>query len=113
MASAFNVEFSVPEDPAEAEASAAEAFTEPAAAIGLRLAARGAGELQYGPRVQWPFLIVLWRKLNGEKMSVSFRPGEAGGACVTISGAVARSKHSLAADPEHWTEALGLASAVR
>jgi hypothetical protein len=47
-------------------------------------------------------------------MSVTFQPGEAGGTRVTITGAVARSKHSLAADPEHWTDALGeLASAAR
>lgn len=111
MASTFNVEFSVPDDPAEAQARVAEAFTDPALAVGLRPTARGAGQLQYGPQVQWPFLLVLWRKLGGEKMSVSFRPGEAGGTRVTISGAVARSKHSLAADPEHWTEALGLVDA--
>jgi hypothetical protein len=114
MASTFNIKFSVPDAPAEAQARAAEAFAEPALAVGLRLTTRGAGELRYGPRVQWPFLIMLWHNLNGEKMSVTFRPGKAGGTRVTISGAVARSKHSLAADPEHWTEVLtGLASAVR
>jgi hypothetical protein len=59
MASTFNVEFSVPDDPAEAEARAAEAFTDPALAVGLRPTARGAGELRYGPQVQWPFLIVI------------------------------------------------------
>lgn len=107
MASNFNLEFSVPHAPAEAQARAAEAFVEPALAVGLRLTRRGAGELRYGPRVQWPFLIVLWHNLNGEKMSVTFHPDDAGGTRVTISGAVARSKYSLAADPEHWTEALG------
>jgi hypothetical protein len=114
MASNFNVEFSIPDAPAEAQARAAEAFTQPARAVGLRLTTRGAGELQYRPQIGWPFLIVLWRNLNGEKMSVSFKPGEAGGTRVAISGGVARSKRSLAADPEHWTGALGvLASAVR
>jgi hypothetical protein len=114
MASTFNVEFSIQDAPAEAQTRAAEAFTEPALAVGLRMTKRVAGELQYRPQVQWPFLIVLWRNLNGEKMSVSFQPGEAGGTHVTISGRVARSKHSLAADPEHWTGALGVpASAVR
>jgi hypothetical protein len=107
MASTFNVEFSVPDAPAEAQSRTAEAFAEPALAVGLRLTKRGAGELRYGPRVQWPFLIVLWRNLNGEKMSVTFQPGDAGGTRVTIRGAVARSRHSLAADPEHWTGALG------
>jgi hypothetical protein len=114
MASNFNIEFAIPNDPAEAQARAADAFTEPAKAIGLRLTKRGAGELQYRPQVQWPFLLVLWRNLTGEKMSVSLQPAEVGATRVTISGAVARSKHSLAADPEHWTGALArLASAVR
>jgi hypothetical protein len=114
MASTFNLEFSVPDDPAEVQARAAEAFTEPAQAVGLRMSKRSAGELQYRPQVQWPFLVVLWRNLNGEKMSISFQPGEAGGTHVTISGAVAQSKHSLAADPDHWAGALGgLARAVR
>ena len=114
MASSFNIGFTVPDHPAEAQARAAEGFAEPALAVGLRPTTRAAGELRYGPRVQWPFLIVLWRKLNGERMSVTFQPGEAGGTRVTVRGAVARSKHSLAADPEHWTEALELpTSAVR
>jgi hypothetical protein len=52
MASTFNVEFSVPDDPAEIQACAAEALTEAAQAVGLRLTKRGAGELQYGPQVQ-------------------------------------------------------------
>jgi hypothetical protein len=37
---------------------------------------------------------------------VRLSPAEDGGTRITISGAVARSKHLLAADPEHWTEAL-------
>jgi hypothetical protein len=28
-----------------------------------------AGELNYRPLVQWPFLIVLWHKLSGERMA--------------------------------------------
>ncbi len=112
MASIFKVEFSIPDAPEEAQARAAEAFADPALAVGLRLAMREAGELRYGPRVQWPFLIVLWRKLAGEKMVVTFRPRDTGDTCVTISGAVARGKYPLAADPEHWIDALGGASAA-
>jgi hypothetical protein len=94
------------ESPAQAQARAADAFTESASAIGLRLTERGPGELKYRPLVQWPFLIVLWRNLNGEKMTVKFEPADSGGTRVTISGAVARAKQSLAADPRHWTNAL-------
>ena len=54
MASAFNIELSMSESPAEAQARAADALTEPASAIGLRLTERGAGELKYRPLVQWP-----------------------------------------------------------
>lgn len=50
---------------------------------------------------------MLWHTVNGEKMIVRFEPGASGGSRVTISGAVARDKHPLAADPEHWTESLG------
>lgn len=107
MASPFTVELSVPEPPAEAQARAADALAEPARVVGLRLVKRGAGELQYKPRVQFPFLIMLWHNLTGEKMTVKFEPGESGGSRVSISGAVARSRHPLAADPDHWTEALG------
>ena len=106
MASAFNIELSMSESPAEAQARAADALTDPASAIGLRLTERGAGELKYRPLVQWPFLIVLWRNLNGEKMAVKFEPANSGGTHVTIRGAVARGKRTLAADPEHWTDAL-------
>jgi hypothetical protein len=112
MASTFNVKFSVPDAPAEAHARAANAFAEPALAVGLRLTARGAGELRYGPRVQWPFLITLWHKLNGEKMTVRFEQDESGSTRVFITGAVARGKHSLAADPEHWREPLGASAVV-
>jgi hypothetical protein len=106
MASAFNIELSMSESPAEAQARAIDALAEPASAIGLRLSERGPGELKYRPRVGWPFLVVLWRNLNGEKMGVKFEPADAGGTRVTISGAVARGKQPLAADPEHWTGAL-------
>jgi hypothetical protein len=107
MASSFNVEFSLSEPPAEAQARAADAFTEPARAVGLRLTKRGAGELQYRPRVQFPFVIMLWHNLSGEKMTVRFEPGEGGGTRVAINGAVARGRQPLAADVEHWSESLG------
>ena len=107
MASPFTVELSMPEPPAEAQARAADTLTDPARAVGLRLTRRAAGELQYKPRVQFPFLIMLWHNLSGEKMTVKFAPGESGGTRVSISGAVARDRHPLASDPEHWTEALG------
>jgi hypothetical protein len=105
MAAPFDVELSLPAPPAEAEARAATALAEPARLVGLRLTRRVAGELQYRPRVQFPFLVMGWHYLNGERMTVRFSPGD-GGTRITISGAVARSKHPLAADPEHWTEAL-------
>jgi hypothetical protein len=107
MATAFNVELSMREAPAEAQARAATALTEPARAVGLRLTKRGPGELGYRPRVQFPFMLMLWHNLNGERMSVKFEPAEASGTRVTLDGAVARANHALAADPEHWSEALG------
>jgi hypothetical protein len=106
MASAFNIELAMSESPAEAQARAADAFTEPASAVGLRLIERGPGELKYRPLMQWPFLIVLWRSLNGEKMTVKFESADSGGTHVTIRGAVARAKQPLAADPGHWTDVL-------
>jgi len=106
MASAFNIELSMSESPAEAQASAADALTEPASAIELHLTERGPGELKYRPLVQWPFLIVLWRNLNREKMAVKFEPADGGGTHVTIDGAVARAKQPLAADPGQWTDSL-------
>jgi hypothetical protein len=57
--------------------------------------------------VEFPFLIMLWHNINGEKMTVTFQPGESGGTRALLSGAVARGKHPLASDPDHWTEALG------
>jgi proline iminopeptidase len=106
MAAPFDVELSMQEPPAEAEARAATALSEPARLVGLRLTKRSAGELQYRPRVQFPFVIMGWHYLNGERMTVRFSPAEGSGTRITISGAVARSKHALAADPEHWTETL-------
>jgi hypothetical protein len=107
MANAFNVELSMREAPAEAQARAATALTDPARVIGLRLTKRGGGELGYKPRVQFPFLIMLWHNINGERMTVKFEPGATGGTRVTISGAVARGNHAVASDAEHWSEALG------
>ena len=79
MASTFNVELSMREAPSEAQARAATALTEPARAVGLRLTKRGAGELGYKPRVQFPFLVMLYHNLSGEQMSVKFEPGSEGG----------------------------------
>ena len=107
MASPFNVELAMSEAPAEAQARAVDALAEPARLVGLRLTKRGVGELQYRPRVQFPFLLMLWHNLSGERMSVKFAPGESGGTRVTLNGSVARAKHRLASDPEHWTESLG------
>jgi hypothetical protein len=107
MATAFNVELSMRGAPAEAQARAATALTEPARAVGLRLTRRGSGELAYRPRVQFPFLLMLWHNLSGERMTVKFEPAEGAGTRVTIDGAVTRTNHALAADPEHWCDALG------
>src|SRR5439155_1702447 len=79
--------------------------------LGLRLTRRSAGELAYRPRVQFPFLIMLWHNLNGERMTIKFDEAPAGGTRVAISGAVARRNHALAADPEHWSEPLGATAA--
>jgi hypothetical protein len=92
--------------PADAQARAADAFTAPASAVGLRLTERGPGELKYQPLVEWPLLVVLWRNLTGEKMAVRFEPADDVGTRVRIDGAVGRAKQPLAADPEHWTIAL-------
>lgn len=58
-------------------------------------------------RVQFPFLVMLWNNLNREQMTVKFDPDPNGGTRVTITGDVARGNHAVAADPEHWSEALG------
>jgi hypothetical protein len=107
MASAFNVELQMSEPPSEAQGRAANALSDPARLVGLRLTKRASGELGYRPRVQFPFLLMLWHTLNGERMTVRFAPADGGGTRVTISGAVAKGKHPLAADPEHWAEPLG------
>jgi hypothetical protein len=107
MATPFNVALAMREPPAEAEARAAGALADPARAVGLRLTKRAANELRYGPRVQFPFLVMLWHNLNGELMTVTFALSEDGGTRVTIAGAVARRHQPFAADPDHWSEALG------
>jgi hypothetical protein len=112
MASPFTITLSMPESPADAQARAANELTNAAKAVGLRLTGRAAGELQYKTSVQFPFTLRLWHTLNGEKMTIRFEPGESGGTRVTINGAVARGKHPLASDPEHWTESLGGSTAA-
>jgi hypothetical protein len=106
MASPFNVGLTMRESPSDAQARAATALTAPARAVGLHLTKR-AGELSYRPRVKWPLLMTLWHNLNHEQNTVKFEPAETSGTRVRISGAVARGHHALAANPEHWSEALG------
>lgn len=110
MASQFAVELTTREPPGEAQANAAAALAQPAQLVGLRLTKQAAGELQYRPCVRFPFLLMGWSYLNGERMTVRFAPGEGGGTRIALSGAVARSKHPLATDPEHWSEALSSAT---
>jgi hypothetical protein len=107
MASPFEVELSVAQSPEEAQSHAAGALAEAALTVGLRLTGQRPGELQYTPKVQFPFVRMLYHKLQGEKMTVTFSPGSDGGTSVTIRGGVARNVLPLASDPEHWTEALG------
>lgn len=107
MASPFEVELSMRRSPSEAQAEAATALADAARTVGLRLTEQRAGELQYKPRVQFPFVRMLWHKLQGEKMTVTFSPRDDGGTRVTIRGAVAGGVQPLASDPEHWAEALG------
>ena len=107
MASSFDIELGMREAPAEAQARAATDLTEPARAVGLRLTQRDAGTLSYTPCVQFPILVLLWHNLSGEQMTVEFTPDESGGTRVMIRGTVARGSHPLAADPGHWSEALG------
>ena len=78
--------------PNGAQARSADAFTEPTSTFGLRLTQRRLRELKYRPVVRWPFLVVLRRNLNGERMTVKFEPADGGGTRVTINGAVARAK---------------------
>ena len=111
MAKTFSLELSMREAPDEAQALAATALKQPAAAVGLRLKNRGTRELAYRPSVGFPFLVNLWRHLDRQQMTVKFEPGASGGSRVTISGAVAGGKRALAANREHWSEALGASSA--
>ena len=107
MATPFDVQLSMTEAPSDAQARAVDALKDPAHRVGLRLTKRGPGELRYSARVQFPFLLMLWNTLSGVRMTVKFEPGEGGGTRVTIRGAVAKARQPLAADPEHWAEALG------
>ena len=107
MASKFNVEFTMRESPDQAQARAADALDEPARTVGLRLARRGAGRLDYRPRYQFPFLLMLYHTLSGERMTVTFEPDQGGGTRVSITGSVAGSKLPVASDSETWTDALG------
>ena len=112
MARSFDVQLHLAEPPAEAQGRAAADLGDAARAVGLRLTKRGAGELKYSPRVQFPFLLMLWHTLSGERMTVRFEPAQEGGTSVSISGAVASARHALASDPEHWAEALGSGASV-
>jgi hypothetical protein len=103
----FDVQLSMTEAPSDAQARAVDALAHPARRVGLRLTKRGTSELGYSPRVQFPLLLMLWNTLNGVRMTVRFEPGQEGGTRVTFKGAVARAYQPLAADPEHWAEALG------
>jgi hypothetical protein len=107
MAKSFNVEVAMQEEPGQAQALAQERLRDPARRVGLRLTGQTAGELHYRPRVQFPFLLMLWHTLNGERMTAKFVDASGGGTRVAISGAVAGGSHELASDPEHWSEALG------
>ena len=107
MASGFSLSLSMSEDPARAQAKAASALEDAARRVGLRLTKREAGELGYRPRVQFPFLLMLWHYLSGERMSVRFEAATGGGTSVTLSGAVASAALPLASDPDHWAEPLG------
>jgi hypothetical protein len=111
MAIPFDVELTMAEPPSEAQARAADALADPARRVGLRLTKRGTGELGYSPRAQWPFLMMLWNTLTGVRMVVKFEPGQDRGTRVTLTGAVAKNRQALAADPEHWAEALGASAA--
>lgn len=107
MAKSFDVEIAMRQDPREAQALAREKLGEPARQVGLRLVGQTAGELRFRPRVQFPFLLMLWHNLNGERMTVRFSDGPDGGTRARFSGAVASGAHELASDAEHWSEALG------
>jgi hypothetical protein len=108
MAKSFNVEISMNEEPAQAQALAASKLSDAARRVGLRLAGQSPGELCYRPRVQFPFLLMLWHTVNGEGMTVTFADRPDGGTRVLISGAVSGGSLELASDPEAWSEALGV-----
>lgn len=107
MAKSFSVELSTRDAPAEAQARASSALADPAKAVGLRLTSSEPGQLSYRPRVQFPFLLMLWHMLSGERMTVQFEPAPDGGSRVSIGGTVAAGCEPLAADPEHWSAPLG------
>lgn len=110
MAKPFSVTLSMRGAPPEAQDRAAAALKKPARSVGLRLKKRSEGQLDYGPPMGFPFLVNLWRHLDRQHMTVRFGPdeaGEPGGTHVAISGAVSSGMQPLAANPEHWSEALG------
>jgi hypothetical protein len=109
MAKSFEVQIELGEPPEQAQARAASALGAAARAVGLRRTKTAQGELRYRPRVQFPFVLMLWHYLSREQMTVRFENGAAHGTLVRISGAVASSNHPLAQDSEHWSEALGVA----
>ena len=107
MASKFRVSVSMSEAPAAAQAKAVSALEDAARRVGLRLTKRESGELGYRPRVQFPFFLMLWHYLSGERMTARFQAGASGGTTVTLAGAVAPGALALASDPGHWAEPLG------
>ncbi|HEY7966460.1 MAG TPA: hypothetical protein VID68_05495 [Solirubrobacteraceae bacterium] len=112
MASSFSVSVSMSEAPAAAQAKAVNALEDAARRVGLRLTRRGGGELGYRPRVQFPFLLMLWHYLSGERMTIRFEAGASGGTTVTLSGAVARAALPVASDPAHWADPLGASASA-
>ncbi len=75
MAKTLRVELSMREAPGEAQAQAEAALKAPARAVALRQTQRGAGELAYRPRIDFPFLVNLWHHLNREQMTVTSAEG--------------------------------------
>jgi hypothetical protein len=113
MGSEFEVEMTVREEPQEAQSRAAGVLEDAAGAVGLRLTGRTPGQLRYRPPIQWPLLLALYHRLKGEQMAVSFRPADGGGTAITVQGSVARGRHALAADPEHWAGPLAATPVAR
>jgi hypothetical protein len=112
MAKAFTVEFSVAQAPEDAQSRAPTALKSAAAKVGLRLKNSGTRELVYAPSYGFPFLVNLWRHLDRQQMTVRFEPAEHGASKITISGTVAGSKQTLAADSEFWAKAFAGGSAA-